>query len=50
VVHEEKAFFARVRDSDVIVLRLEPFTKGPRDLPFVFDNQHTHGTKKRAKA
>src|ERR1700730_294385 len=45
VVHEEKPFFARAGDTDVIVLRLEPITKGLRYLPFVLDDQDTHGTQ-----
>jgi hypothetical protein len=38
VVHEEKSFLIRARDTDVVVLGLEPFTKGLRDLLFVLDD------------
>src|SRR5437870_1576145 len=45
VVHEEESFLSRGRDLNVVVLRLEPFTKGLRDLLFVLDDQDTHGTQ-----
>jgi hypothetical protein len=45
VVHEEKSFFARARDTDLVVLGLEPITKGFCDLLFVLDDQDTHGTR-----
>jgi hypothetical protein len=38
VVHEEKPFLTRARDADLVVLGLEPITKGFRDLLFVFDD------------
>lgn len=46
VIYEEKPFLPRARDVDVIVLRLEPFTKGLRNLPLVLDDQDTHSTQK----
>ena len=44
VVHEEKSFLARARDTNLVVLGFEPITKGFRDLLFVLDDQDTHGT------
>jgi hypothetical protein len=38
VVHEEESFLPRARDTDLVVLGLESFTKGLRDLLFVLDD------------